>query len=251
MKVSVVIPAYNEEAYLAACLDSLMKQEDPADEIIVVNNNSTDDTVAIAKRYPVRVITEKSQGRTPARNKGFNEAQYEIIARTDADTIVPPDWIKRIKKHFRDKELVAVSGPAHFYDLPEVVKRGKLTTEAAFSYIRIFKQIMKYDCLYGPNMALRKSAWELIKDEVCLDDKEVHEDIDIAVHLAPVGKILFDYNSVVESSFRRWTKIEPYFDYTNRMIKSIRKHKQFKGEQRGKDFMKKIMGKTFLADEVK
>lgn len=251
MKVSVIIPAYNEENYITACLDSLLNQEFPADEIIVVNNNSTDNTVALVKKYPVRIVNEKKQGITYARNRGFNEAQYEIIARTDADTIVPHDWIKKIKTSFKDKELVALSGPAHFYDLPDVVKRGKLTMEALFSYIRLFKQIMKYDCLYGPNMALRKTAWEQIKDEVCLDDKEVHEDIDIAVHLAPVGKIHFDYSFVVESSFRRWKRLDPYFDYTNRMIKSIRKHKTFVMEQKGKSFVKKIVSKAFLVDDIK
>ena len=251
MKVSVVIPAYNEEGYLNNCLDSLMAQTVMPDEIIVVNNNSTDKTVAIAKKYPVRIINEKKQGRTPARNRGFSEAQYEIIARTDADTIVPPTWIKQIKQQFKDKKLVALSGPAHFYDLPDVVKQGKLTTEAFFSYIRLFKQIMKYDCLYGPNTALRRDAWEKIKNEVCMDDNEVHEDIDIAVHLAPLGKIVFDYNFVVESSFRRWKKIESYFDYTNRMIKSIRKHKTLVVEQKGKNLVKRLVARAFPVDDIK
>src|ERR1035437_9820650 len=89
MKVSVVIPAYNEEKYIGACLDSLMDQKEKPDEIIVVNNNSTDNTAKIVKKYPVRLINEEQQGMIPARNRGFNEAKFEIIARTDADTILP------------------------------------------------------------------------------------------------------------------------------------------------------------------
>ncbi|HEX8932548.1 MAG TPA: glycosyltransferase family A protein, partial [Patescibacteria group bacterium] len=100
MKISVIIPAYNEEKYIGACIESLLKQNRLPDEIIVVNNNSTDQTAAIASQYPVKVINEKEQGITPARNRGLNEAQYDIIARTDADTILPPDWIEKIKKHF-------------------------------------------------------------------------------------------------------------------------------------------------------
>jgi len=244
MKISVIVPAYNEEAYIRNCLESLTKQEIMPDEILVINNNSTDKTVAIAKQFPVRIINEKKQGITHARNRGFDEAQYEVIARTDADTIVPPDWIKRIKKNFQDKKLVALSGPAHFYELPDMVNSSKFTTEASFSYIRLFKQLMKHDCLYGPNMALRKSAWEKIRTEVCLDDKEVHEDIDLAIHLAPVGKVHFDYTFIVESSFRRWKKIDPYFEYMNRLVKSIRKHKT-PVRQRGSDLVKRIVAKAF------
>src|SRR6266567_2953645 len=95
LRISVVIPVYNEEKYLGKCLDSLMRQNVKADEIIVVDNNSTDNSVAIAKKYPIRVVFEKTQGMIPARNHGFNEARYEIIARTDADTILPVNWIKR------------------------------------------------------------------------------------------------------------------------------------------------------------
>lgn len=245
MKVSVIVPAYNEDAYIGKCLESLTHQEVKPDEIIVINNNSTDDTVKIAKTFPVRIVREKKQGMTPARNKGFNEAQYEIIARTDADTIVPPDWIKQIKQEFKDKSLIALSGPARFYDLPEVVQTAKLTTDTSFSYIRIFRQIMKHDGLYGPNMALRKDAWNVIKRDVCMDDKEVHEDLDLAIHLAPLGKIVFDYNLVVESSFRRWKKIESYVEYTNRMVKSIRKHKRLGVRQRSSDLVKRIVAKAF------
>lgn len=247
MKVSVIIPAYNEEAYIGNCLDSLMQQEVKPDEIIVVNNNSTDKTVSIAKKYPVRIVREKKQGMIQARNRGFDEAQYDIIARTDADTIVPPNWIARIKKYFEDKELIALSGPAHFYDLPDVVRSSKLTTEAAFSYIRLFKQIMRYDCLYGPNMAIQKEAWNKVKNTICLDDKEVHEDIDLAIHLSHVGKIKFDFSFIVFSSFRRWKKLDPYFEYTSRMVKSISKHKKITKEQ-GKIWVKKLVEKAFVVE---
>src|SRR5258706_15392459 len=109
MKVSVVVPAYNEEKYIRACIESILNQEEKADEIIVINNNSTDKTVDILKQYPIKIVNETEQGMIQARNRGFNEAQYEIIARTDADTIVPPDWIAKIKKNFENEKLVALS----------------------------------------------------------------------------------------------------------------------------------------------
>lgn len=252
MKVSIVIPAYNEELYIEACLSSLTSQEIPADEIIVVNNNSKDKTVDIAKKFHVKIVTEKEQGMIPARNRGFNEAQYEIIAQTDADTIVPPDWIKKIKKHFQDKKLVGLSGPGDFYEVPEILPAPQWgAMKIIISYAKIVKGVLKHDIIYGPNKALRKNAWEKIKNEVCLEDTQVHEDLDLAIHLATVGNVKFDPTFIVHSSFRRWKKLQPYFEYTYRGIKSIRKHKQLALKKRGKNLMNRLVAKVSFLNQFK
>lgn len=222
MKVSVIIPVYNEEEYIEECLKSVLNQTQPADEIIVIDNNSTDKTPEILKKFPqVRVINEKKQGMIPARNKGFDSAKGDIIARTDADTRVPRNWIKRIKKHFEDKDLMALSGPAQFYGLISNVEKLPMTV-----YFRTFKQVLHHDCLFGPNISLRKSMWGKIKKEVCLDDHEVHEDVDLAIHIAKYGKVLFDYKLIVSSSPRRWKKLTPYLEYPYRYLKTIQKHRE-------------------------
>jgi glycosyltransferase involved in cell wall biosynthesis len=248
MKVSVVIPAFNEEAYIGACLESFMHQKVKPDEIIVVNNNSSDNTVKIIKKYSVLLVNEKKQGMIPARNRGFNEAKYDIIARTDADTIVPPDWIKNIKTHFKNKNIIALTGPADFYDQDEDTSisnyRTKVAVQALKSYLNILKSVLNHDCLFGPNYALRKDIWDKIKNEVCLDDKAVHEDIDISIHLAPLGIIKFDKRLVVSSSLRRWKNVDPYFEYPYRTIKSIQKHKQIALKKKGKQLVRRFVEKS-------
>ncbi|HVA96962.1 MAG TPA: glycosyltransferase family A protein [Candidatus Acidoferrales bacterium] len=254
LKVSVVIPVHNEEKYIGRCLDSLMKQNIKPEEIIIVDNNSTDSSVEIAKKYPVRIISEKQQGITPARNRGFNEARFDIIARTDADTILPINWIKRIKNAFADEQLVGISGPASFYDLPKIFKRSwqSKTTSIQFikSYNSIVRQILKHDCLYGPNLAIRKNEWNKIKNSVCLDDSKVHEDIDLAIHLAPLGKIKFIRTLTVKTSVRRWKRPEAYIEYLYRGLKSIQRHKQLAVKQRSKQFVKKVVEKAFFFDQI-
>ena len=254
LKVSVVIPVYNEEAYIGACLESLMKQSVKPDEIILVDNNSTDNSVAIAKDYPIKIIRERKQGMIPARNRGFNEAHFAIIARTDADTVLPANWIKRIKKAFMDDQIVAISGPATFYDSISIFHKSWQTKSSVLkffrSYNRIVKQLLKHDCLYGPNLAIRKEAWDTIKNSVCLDDKKVHEDLDLAIHIAQLGKIKFIQTLSVSTSVRRWKKPEAYIEYLYRGLKSIQRHKQLAVKQKSKQFIKRVVGKAFSFDQV-
>ncbi len=224
LKTSVIIPAYNEEKYLAACLNSLINQTESPDEIIVIDNNSMDHTVSVAKQFPVRVVTEKKQGMIHARNRGFNEAQFDIIARCDADTILPVDWIKTMKKHMElDDHVQALTGPVLYHDLPlPSLPLVKL-------YLKVMKKILKGNEIFvGPNMILRKTAWEKIKLDICLDDTKVHEDIDLAIHLFKKGFYLYtDFNLVVKTSGRRLKNqyLSFFIEYPKRLIDMLKTHK--------------------------
>ena len=99
--LSVVVPAYNEQDSLGECLGRLTGQLDSITEIIVVDNNSTDGTRAIAddyaRRFPaVTVLHEAQQGLVFARNAGLDAASCDAIARIDSDTRVPPHWARTI-----------------------------------------------------------------------------------------------------------------------------------------------------------
>lgn len=223
MKVSVVIPAYNEEQYLETCLRHVLDQEEPADEVIVIDNNSTDKTAEIAKKMGVKVIRETTQGMIPTRNRGFNEASNEIIARTDCDTRVPRNWIKIIKEDFAKYDIDALGGPVFFYDL-----KGFLTTKFFDTvYSASVGFIYGHKILIGPNMAIKKSIWEKVKDEVCLDDKKVHEDVDLSVHIHKhKGRIMIDKRLLIGMSGRR-LKSNPlsfFIEYPIRHLKTRLTH---------------------------
>ena len=224
MKISVVIPAYNEEKYLEACLVSLKNQIEKPYEIIVVDNNSSDKTVKIAKKFNVKIIKEAKQGITPARNTGFNAAKGDIIARIDADTRVQPDWIKRIRGYFeKDPKLLGLSGSAYFDKLPSFMK---FHTWLAIGSSKLVQFTMQHDAMLGFNLALRKEAWDLIKNEVCLNDKDVHEDMDLAIHINKYGKLLFDKSLLVNTSSRRLSKPKSLIEYPYRYLKTVKRHKK-------------------------
>lgn len=222
MKVSVVIPVFNEEKHLSYCLKSLKNQELKADEIMIVDNNCTDQSILIAKEYKVRIVKEKKQGMIFARNCGFNAAKYDIIARCDADTILPKNWIKTIKENFKDNKIDALSGLVILYD-------HWLFKNTVFPklYFKIMKLLLKHDVLAGPGMALTKKIWQKVKNGVCLNDEKVHEDIDLSIHIAKYGQIKFDPNFIIYVSARR-IKHNPlsfFIEYPIRTMKTIKAHR--------------------------
>jgi glycosyltransferase involved in cell wall biosynthesis len=119
-RFSVVVPAHNEADGLAATLEALAAQDvDAAYEVLVVDNASTDATATIARAYGVQVVAEPRRGVCRARQTGVDAARGEIIASTDADTVVPRDWLRRLDARLRDDpSLVAVAGPCRYADPP-------------------------------------------------------------------------------------------------------------------------------------
>jgi len=244
MKISVIIPVFNEEKVISNCLTHIFDQTIPPDEVIVVDNNCSDRTIELAKKFPIRLISEKKQGITPARDKGFNAAKYEILGRIDADTVVPKNWVEEVKKRFEnDPELVAFSGSTTFKD-----KRfNALIKYPEKAYFSSYRMMTGHDCLYGPNMAILKRIWEQVKEFTCKDDHLVHEDVDLAIHIAELnaGKIVFDPNFLVEASDRRWRKINTYVEYPYRYLKMIIKHqKSLQSLNKNRLVIKDIFPKT-------
>lgn len=106
--VSIVMPAYNEEENILQTLLSIANNETKwAVEIVVVNNNSKDQTEALVKATGIPCITELEQGITVARNAGLAVANGKYILNADADTIYPKDWIEQMIKPLAERENIA------------------------------------------------------------------------------------------------------------------------------------------------
>ena len=202
--LSIVIPAYNEERHLPACLDAIAKQTVMPSEVIVVDNNSSDKTKEVAKRYPfVRVVQEKQQGRVYARNAGFNAATGEIIGRIDADTIMPPNWVEQLQYFYSDDDHFqhyAYTGGSDFYNirLPKVA--SWITAQLAF---RLNRALLGHYILYGANMAIPKHLWQAVRNDVC-HRNDIHEDLDLSIHLHRRGyRITYQVGLHVRVKMRR------------------------------------------------
>lgn len=199
--ISLVIPAYNEERYLPACLDAIMRNAAGlAIEIIVVDNNSTDATAQIAKAYPgVTYVFEPEKGITRARQCGFLAARGELIAYVDADTRPPPGWIEQIWEAFAaDERLACLSGPYSFYDLG---RARNAISRAWFLAARPIYRLTGY-MIVGGNFAIRRDVLEQMGGF----DSSIEfygEDVDIGKRASKYGKVLFSPQFIMPTSGRR------------------------------------------------
>ena len=230
--VSIVIPAYNEESTIRHCLLACIDQTVAAAEIVVVNNKSTDATVAAVEAmqaaFPeanIRLIHQNDvQGITATRNAGFNAATSEIIGRIDSDSAIKPDWVEQVQIAFGPGEIDAASGSVDYYDMP--MRAFGHRADDTYRSIQA-KLAGDYVFLFGSNMALRKDAWEAVRDTVH-DDREdlMHEDLDLAIHLAMAGKRIA-YVSAMEagmSARRLDSSPKDYLFYVERFKRTYEKH---------------------------
>lgn len=200
--ISVVIPAFNEEAYLAEALQALRGQELVDDvELLVVDNASTDQTAAIARAFGATVIIEQRQGVAYARETGFRAAASDLIATTDADTVVPVNWLATIVRHFSEKpKMVALGGPVSytFHDrvLQEVIDRAIPLLHDLDQFVHQGKPH-----LVGANLAVRRQAFAHIGG--FRTDLSLGEDLDLAHRLQAVGPVHFLPLLRVKTSDRR------------------------------------------------
>lgn len=108
MKLSIIIPAYNAEAYLPQCLDSILAQEHSGCEVIVVDDGSTDGTATLLERYPdVKVIHQANRGMSTARNRGLDEARGEYILFVDSDDLLTDGALATLVAELSGEDIIA------------------------------------------------------------------------------------------------------------------------------------------------
>ena len=183
--ISIVIPVYNEELQLGACLEAIARQTVAPFEVIVVDNNSTDHSMEIAATYPfVRIIKEARHGIVFARNAGFNAASGDLLARIDADTRLQPNWVELLDRYMQDHpDLAAVTGKCYFRAIP--LPRFFSAWHASI-YYGTQRLIAGTQILWGSNMAIRRRFWLAVQDD-CLLRNDVDEDIDLSLHMGRRG----------------------------------------------------------------
>jgi len=202
-KISIVICAYNAERTMDACMASLRELRYPNYEVIVVDDGSTDSTRAIAERYPeAKVIAQPNKGLSVARNVGAEAATGDIIAYTDSDCVVDPDWLTYLAYKFEHNGFIAVGGP----NLPPP-EDARIPACVAVSpggptHVLLNDEVAEH--IPGCNMAFRRTALEAVHgfDPIY---RAAGDDVDLCWRLQNLGHPIGFSPAAMVWHFRRNT----------------------------------------------
>lgn len=200
MNISFIIPAYNEEKYIAECLKSIIKYGPPDAEIIVVDNNSTDATAQTAMQFPSVILLEEKKGTNSARQCGLSAATGDMVAFIDADCRLSPGWLEMARTEFaKNPRLSALSGPYYF---PEIKSKFTQWVTKIYHYFSVIVcRIIGY-AIYGGNLVARRSA--LLQSGGLNTNLVFHgDDADTGKRLKKYGQVKFLNEFFVFSSARR------------------------------------------------
>ncbi len=207
MKISVVIPAHNEEKKIASTIEAVLAQDYPDFEIIVVDNASSDRTSEEAIKFPVQVVREDRKGLLWARECGRRASSGEIIANIDADCLPDPHWLAEGARHFKNKNVVATSGPYDYYDTDKFFRNTSLFIQKhiyrAMGHLLQLSFIKKGAVLIGGNNFIRAETIERAGG-YNTDLVFYGEDTDTAKRVARHGHVIFDPKLVMKTSGRRF-----------------------------------------------
>lgn len=210
MKISVIIPAHNEEKRIGTALQALQAQDYRDFEVIVVDNNSTDKTAEVARAFletrggalpQVTVLQESRKGTMWACEAGRLAADGEIIVRMDADCLPDSDWLSRGAAHFIDPDIVMASGPYDYHDAGHLFRHFSLTLQkVAYSTANSMLQIFGLGAIsLGGNTFLRAGTLQQMGG-FNTDLTFFGDDTDTAKRASKHGTVIFDRRLTIKTA---------------------------------------------------
>ncbi len=201
MKFSILIPAYNEEQSISSCLNSLISIAGDDKEIIVVDDASTDRTAQIVNEFSGKGITlvkrEKNGGRAAALNSGLQRATGDVVITTDADTVVPADWLQRLRTHFKRHEVVAVGGAYQASNKDRPLANATSVLDQILN--GVFRKSLVPNKLSGVNSAIRRDVLTGLGG--FNENSWWSEDSELGWKLSKIGKVAYDPDNVVFTQY--------------------------------------------------
>lgn len=249
-KFSIIVPVYNTEKYLKRCLDSIRNQTFKNYEVIIVNDGSTDNSSDIISKYPFKIINQKNQGLSMARNNGVKESSGEYLIFLDSDDYIEKDLLREINNSLSNNpDLVRYQIKEVFDDKSDVNYE-----EESFENkdgVEAFKLITKYHFV--------ENAWAYaIKREFYLKEKfsfkkgTYHEDFGLMPLVIIKSKIVNSINYVGYCYYQRDGSIMNSSDYskTKNKVKDFYNHYLYLTKEINKTKLDKIYFMSFISNSL-
>lgn len=155
-RVTFYIPCFNAARYIKDCIEAVLSQTFPVDEIFLIDDGPGDDTVRIASKYPITIVKRSQKlGLPSARNVAVQKAKNEFVAAVDADCAPEPDWLEKLMDNFADKDIGGVGG--------RLIEKYTDSAADLWRSLRMpqhwgDKKIINPDFLFGCNHVFRKDV---------------------------------------------------------------------------------------------
>ena len=201
MKFSILVPAYNEEKSISTCLNSLISLAYDDKEIIVIDDASTDLTVQAVESFQskgvILVRREKNGGRAAALNSGLQRAMGDVIITTDADTVVPSNWLQKFKSYFDQQGVVAVGGAYQARNNDKTLAYATSILDQILNVV--FRKSLVPNKLSGVNSAVLRDV--LLDLGGFNENAWWSEDSELGWKLNRVGEVIYDPDNVVSTEY--------------------------------------------------
>lgn len=204
VRVSVVVPAYNEQKNIAATIADILNQDfaEPI-ELLVVDNNCTDNTALISSKLGARVVPEKEKGTRFAYHRGFADATGDIIVMINADVRVDSNWLSTIVNEYKDKTVVGVGTHVKFTNCPwyvNLVWFGLYNLGTFLNYYGFNKGVRTF---WGASMSSTKEAFNKVGG--FNHGTNTNEDMVYTNLISQYGKVVYTHKTVARLDGRRYS----------------------------------------------
>jgi len=241
-KVSIIVPAYNEEVVIGRSIVSLLQQTYPNMEVIVVDDGSKDQTYLYAKRYEsnrIKVITKPNGGKSRAINTGIEYATGDLVMVVDADSRLNDDAVALMVQYFDDPSIAAVAGSVYVVNQINIVTRLQaLEYIEGLNMVRNGQAFLKLvNIIPGPIGMFRIDA---LKKVGLYDHDTFAEDCDVTLKLLAEGySIDFESDAVAytEAPEELLDLIKQRYRWTRGILQAIRKHRGYLFRTQGRPTM--------------
>lgn len=250
-KFSIIIPVYNVEKYIVKCLDSVLNQTYKDFEVIVVNDGTTDKSIEMIKDYPIKLITQKNQGLSAARNKGASKATGEYLLFLDSDDYIEKDLLKNIDKSLSNNpDLVRFQIQEVFEDKNSIIPYEEEPFENK-NGVEAFELLTKYHFVENAwCYAIKRSYYE--QEKFSFKKGTIHEDFGLMPLMIMKAKKVNSISYIGYNYLQRQGSImnEKSYEKTKRKVHDFYNHYKFLLTKINKTKLDSRYFKSFIANSM-
>lgn len=249
-KFSIIVPVYNVENYIRECLESIKSQTYKDYEVIIVNDGTKDNSIEIAKEYPFKIINQKNQGLSVARNTGVKHAKGEYILFLDSDDYLEKDTLKEIEKSLGNTPDIVR------FQIKEVYEDGKEINYSEKSFTgkngeEAFEEIVKYHFIENAwCYAINRKYYKHHQFEFC--PGTIHEDFGLIPLIIINSKVVNSINFIGYNYRQRVGSImnDKNYDKVRKQVSDFYRHYKYLKQEVTKLKVNTLTFKSYIANSL-